>query len=151
MLTWYALNSNFLRGPGSRWERNSWDAGSSINKEADLVLNPGLLCFSGGYRAWMKGPGTHHWVGGSGLGSQGSRGQCDFQCFPRQMGQGVGGSFLWEHSLLKWPACPLWKHVFRFGLCPREASLSAVIKASCCLSFLFSFSRSFLSFFKSLL
>jgi hypothetical protein len=37
--------------------------------------------------AWMGGPGTHLWVGGSGLGSLGNPGQCAFQCFPQQMGQ----------------------------------------------------------------
>jgi hypothetical protein len=56
--------------------------------------------------ACMGGPGTRHWVGGSDLGSPGNQGQCAFQCFPQQMGQGPGGSFLPGHSLLKWPACP---------------------------------------------
>jgi hypothetical protein len=74
--------------------------------EADLVLNPGLLCFYDGYRAWMGDPGTHHRVGDSGFSSQGKQGQCAFQCFPRQMGQGPGGSFLGGHSVLKWLACP---------------------------------------------
>jgi hypothetical protein len=36
--------------------------------------------------AWMRGPRTHHWVGGSGLGSLGNQ----------EMLQG--------HFLLKWPA-----------------------------------------------
>jgi hypothetical protein len=109
------------------------------------------LCFSGGYRAWMGGSRTRHWVGGSGLCSPGSQGQCAFQWFPWQMRQGPRGSFLRGHSLLKWPACPHWKHVLGFGLCPGEVSLSAGIRASSCLSFLFSFSRSFFSFSKSLL
>jgi hypothetical protein len=57
-LAWYASKSNFLGGPGSRTERNNWDAGSNIYKQADLVFNLGLLCFYGGYKAWMRGPGT---------------------------------------------------------------------------------------------
>jgi hypothetical protein len=68
--------------------------------------------------ACMGGSGTCHWVGGSGFDSPGNQTQCAFQCFPWQMGQGPGGSFLWGHCLLKWPACPHWKHVLRFGLCP---------------------------------
>jgi hypothetical protein len=54
--------------------------------------SPDFLVVTG---ACMGSPGTRHWVGGSGLGSPGNRGQCAFQCFPRQMGQGPGGSFLW--------------------------------------------------------
>jgi hypothetical protein len=53
-----------------------------LDKEADLVLDLGLFSFYGGYRACMGGPGTHHWVGGSGLGSPENRGQWAFQCFP---------------------------------------------------------------------
>jgi hypothetical protein len=52
--------------------------------------------------ACMEGSRTHHWLGGSGLGSPGRT----FQSFPRQMGQGPRGSFLQGHSLLKWPICP---------------------------------------------
>jgi hypothetical protein len=58
------------------------------------VLNLGLLCFYSHYRAWVRGPGTCHWVGGAGLGSPGNWGQCAFQCFPQQIGQVPGGSFL---------------------------------------------------------
>jgi hypothetical protein len=71
--------------------------------------------------------------------------------FSQTNGQGPEGSFLQGHSLLKWPSCPHWKHALGFGLCPRGASLSPVIRASCHLSFLFSLSRSFFSFSKSLL
>jgi hypothetical protein len=76
------------------------------------------LCFSTVSKTWgspafmlvtgpcMGGPRTHHWVEGSDLHSPENRGQCAFQCFPRQMGQGPRGSFLRGHSFLKWPACP---------------------------------------------
>jgi hypothetical protein len=64
--------------------------------------------------ACTRGPRTHLCVGGSGLRSAANPGQ----------------------PLLKWPACPHWKHAFGFGLCSRRTSLSAVIRASCCLSFL---------------
>jgi hypothetical protein len=72
------------------------------------------LCFTRGSSAFMvvtepgweaQGP-IIGWEGGSGLGSSGNWGQCAFQCFPQQMGQGPGGSFLWRHSLLKWLDCP---------------------------------------------
>jgi hypothetical protein len=71
-----------------------------------LCLIWGSSAFTVGTEACMGGPRTRHWVGGSELGSLENRGQCAFQCFPRQMGQGPGGSFLRGHSLLKWPACP---------------------------------------------
>jgi hypothetical protein len=58
-----------------------------------------------------------------------------------------GASFLWGHSLLKWPSCPHWKHVCGSGPCPGETSWSAVIRASCCLSFLFFLFHVFLFFF----
>jgi hypothetical protein len=105
----------------------------------------GLLCFYGGHRAWMGGPRTHHWVGGSGLGFPRNWGQYAFQWHPQKMGQGPGNDFLQGHSLVKWPACPHWKHVLGFGLCHGRTSLSTVIRASCHLSFLFSLSRSFFS------
>jgi hypothetical protein len=101
--------------------------------------------------ACMGGLRTHHCGGGSGLGYPGNRGHCAFHCFPLQMGQGPSDSFLHGHSLLKWPGCPYWKHVLGFGLCLREAYLITVIRASCHLSFLFSFCMSFFSFSKSLL
>jgi hypothetical protein len=132
-------------------ERNSWDAGSSIDKEADLVLNAGLLCFYGGYRAWWEAQGPIIVWEALTLVQKGNWGQCAFQCFPQKKGQGPGCSFFWGYSLLKWPACTHWKQVLGFVLCPREVSLSAAIRASCHLSILFSFSWSFHSFSKSLL
>jgi hypothetical protein len=39
-------------------------------------------------RAFMGSPGTHHWVGGSGLGSPENQRQCAFQCFPQKNGAG---------------------------------------------------------------
>jgi hypothetical protein len=71
-----------------------------------LCLIWGSSAFTVVTEACMGGPGTHHWVGGSDLGSPENQGQRAFQCFPRQMGQGPRGSFLWGHSLLRWPACP---------------------------------------------
>jgi hypothetical protein len=95
----------------------------------------------------MGGPMTCHWVRGSGLYSLGNRGQYAFQWFPWKMGQGPLGGFLQEHSLLKRPSCSHWKLVHRFGLCPRRTFQSAAIRASCQLSFLFSFFKSLFFFF----
>jgi hypothetical protein len=49
-------NNNFLGGPVFRRERNIWNTGSSIDKEADLVhfkskYHSGLLCFYGEHRS----------------------------------------------------------------------------------------------------
>jgi hypothetical protein len=71
-----------------------------------LCLIWGSSAFTVVIEACMGGPGTHHWVGASDLGSPENLGQCAFQCFPQEMWQGPGGSLLWGHSLLKWLACP---------------------------------------------
>jgi hypothetical protein len=52
-----------------------------------LCLTWGSSAFTVVTGAWMGGPGTHHWVGGSGLSSPGNWGQCAFQFFPQKMGQ----------------------------------------------------------------
>jgi hypothetical protein len=98
--------------------------------------------------AWMGGPRTCHWVGGSGLSSPGNRGQFVLQWFPPQREQDPGGDFLrGGDSLPKCPVCPHWKHVLGVGLYPGGTSLSSAVRASCHLSFLFSLSRSFFFFF----
>jgi hypothetical protein len=47
-----------------------------------LCLIWGSSAFMVVREACMGGPGTHHGVGGSDLGSPGNWGQCAFQCFP---------------------------------------------------------------------
>jgi hypothetical protein len=80
--------------------------GPVLIRRLTLCLIWGSSAFTVVTEACMGGPRTRHWVGGSDLGSPENRGQCAFQCFPQQMGQGPGGSFLRGHSLLKCPACP---------------------------------------------
>jgi hypothetical protein len=47
-----------------------------------VSITRGSPAFTVVTEAWIEGPRTHHWVGGSGFGSPGNQGQCAFHCFP---------------------------------------------------------------------
>jgi hypothetical protein len=89
-------------------EKNSSNAGFSIDKEGDLMLfnnkfHPGHLCFYGGHRSQDGRPQDPSLALASiPLGTKDSI----LEMFSLTNGAGPGGSSLQRHSLLKWPVCP---------------------------------------------